>query len=296
MLCPKCQTENSQGGKFCINCGVSLATLTPTLPQVPPQAPSATAEVIQVLPPSKSWYEKWYWLLLLILLAGPIGMLIIYFILKKSNLPQGAKTLLAILLGLFFFSLSVFLWGWLLPKQKAKSRVSTPTPSVSRFQAPTATPTPLPLLPKTVIQTVGTEFIGVSAILTEVKRSGSVVTVRFTLKAASSKDQLGQGCGTHETRIVGKDNSEGLYCISSIDKDDPYSLETAFMVDELNQMKYEVLKDANGNYLGSTGVKEILELNQEISLYAQFTAPPETSKSITINFPKVQPFTGVKLE
>jgi len=175
----------------------------------------------------------------------------------------------------------------------------------------TTTPT-LIFVPTTEpIQTVGTEFVGVNAILTKVLKSGGVVTVNFEIKASENSkllqgEKMGWCTGDYTIESAGTkicnpcDYPPPLNrpdCFEEVvDTDGAYSLESAFIVDESNQMKYEVLKDASGKYLSSTIQPTVLKAGQSISLYAQFTAPPETCKTITINFPKVQPFAGISLE
>lgn len=283
MLCPKCQTQSPEGSKFCINCGVNLTTPTPTSPQVPPQPPIPTQQVPQTQSLSKSWWEKWWGLLLLMLLTSPIGMLIIYLILKKSSLSQNVKIILTIIIGLFFFSLSL---SWGLSQAKQQKTPKTPSlpssPSVKRepISEPTLTPTPTPA---PVIQTVGTEFQGVEASLNKIERGVNIVTAFFTFTLT------GTPRFSFTTYIVDPSIKKERF-------DSYYDLSLAYLIDDASQMKYEVMKDAAGKSLASLLINKSIEKGQSIALYAQFTAPPETTKTVTIILPMVQPFTGVRLE
>ena len=258
MTCPKCQTQNPEGAKFCVSCGIALVEGGASTTS--PQTPSPTQPI------------------------------------KKS---RKKKFLIAVVV----FSALVFLVAivsracYLRIREYFPQTAPTPTTTKQFPSFPTTVPTPTPRPPATPIQTVGTEFQGISAILTEVTRKGGVVTVKFTLKASNEVSDLehGEYIGTK----IGT-TCQGGYatCMDiAINKGDiPYSLVTGFLVDDANQMKYEVLKDASGNYLASTDILQMLKAGESISLYAQFTAPPTTSKSVTINFPKIQPFTGISLE
>lgn len=215
-----------------------------------------------------------------------------------ANLPglEAVKNnpLVFVLLGLVVFLLIIILVGgwWFLLRSKPSGK---PADTVQKKQEQITSTAQVEPAPQTILQTVGTEFKGVTANLTSIQRSGNVVTVRFFLKAADDKSELDSDCVTRATRIVAKDNSEGFKCLNGIGKDDPYSLETASLIDEANQIKYEVLRDATGACLCTTGLKQLLNSGQTVSLYAQFNAPPGGVSSITINFPKIQPFTGIQL-
>jgi len=253
MTCPKCQVQNSEGAKFCVNCGTNLEGLASV-------APSQTPSPIQ--PVKKSKGKK--------LLIGIAVFLILAFLIYT-----GARAL------------------YVQIKDRFLQNVPTPTTTTQFPSFPTAAPTPTPRPPATPIQTVGTEFQGVNAVLTEVTRKGGVVTVKLDLGASNDSSDLDHtGAGTKICTVC----HPLITSMVVSDKDTPYSLATGFLVDENNQMKYEVLKDSSGSYLASTNVLQMLRARESISLYAQFTAPPTTSKSVTINFPKIQPFTGISLE
>lgn len=145
--CPKCQTQNPEGNQFCIKCGAQLnatsqtsqtTNLTSTTPPasspetlLPPSPPPTS----QPTPLKKPWHKVWWKAVLVLLFAGPLGMVIIYIISEKSKLPDKTKKILSIIIGLIFFILSVFLFG--MPEKK-----KTETSSIfSKSQAsPTQTP------------------------------------------------------------------------------------------------------------------------------------------------------------
>lgn len=268
MFCSKCQTQNPEDSQFCINCGASLtsASVTPQDSQktIPSQQP--------VQPPAEKTKSKKTLIIVLILIF--CGFLVaatgtFYFLvikIKKNTKPVPSS---------IFESPSVF-------------EVPKETPPVTQRTIPAE---------QTPIQIVGTEFPGAKAELTSASRGGNIVTVRFTLRVSTNLSELERFGGfDYGTLIYGElVNCRESGAAKLCDKG-PYSLASAYIVDETNQTKYEVMKGADGKPLASeTPAKELL-MGQAISLYAQFTAPPETTKTVTINFPKVQPFTGITLE
>ena len=283
MNCPKCQAQNLlDGSKFCNSCGADLTSFSqPSIPSTP-QAPTSQPTAPPV-PSEKAWWEKWWGILILVLLAGPLGMIIIYLVLKKSNLPQTTKTVLTFLIGLLFFSLSVY-WGWSQVKQKEtplslsqeKTTVLPTRPPIKKEPTPLPTPTPAPAL-----KTVGTEFQGVEASLTKIERGVNMVTAYFTFTCSGEAEY------NFGTPIDDPSFKEYSYV---------YDLSFAYLVDDVSQMKYEVMKDATGKALASLLKDKALEEGQSFSLYAQFTAPPETTTTVTITLPMVQPFTNISLE
>ncbi|MFA5776434.1 MAG: hypothetical protein WC988_02680 [Patescibacteria group bacterium] len=183
-----------------------------------------------------------------------------------------------------------------------------PVSNISNTLAPASAQPVQPIQPQVPLQTAGTQFKGVTAILTDARRNGRIVTVKFKLKASSNAADL-QGklygnCGSEDPTartaitkicaICAGDYSAG--CIGIGKQDTPYALDKAYIVDEVDQMKYEVIKDANDKLLASEPVLDTMMVNQEISFFVQFTAPPTETKTITINLPKVQPFIGVEIK
>lgn len=315
MICPKCQTENPEGSQFCINCGAKLE-VSPVSPKPTAQSTQPTQAPQPEAPPppptktvSKPWWETWWKILLILLCIGPLGLIGTWLVWAKTNWSKAVKWLVTGIIVLIVLTANIYLGVSLArikqPPKQPKIQPEEFQPYLPPTQKPelfpTPTPTPISLPPVTPLQIVGTEFKGVSALLTSVSRSGAVVTVRFTLKASDNESEMAHGdlgtkIGTTYEGPPGKICYVGCWDFSINSNDIPYSVTSAFLVDETNQMKYEVLKDPSGNYLASKDVLQMLKPGQSISLYAQFAAPPETTKTVTINFPKVQPFTGISLE
>ncbi len=294
MNCPKCQTQNSPESKFCKSCGANLTSplqpSTVSTSQVPASQPTPTPSPVSS---EKAWWEKWWGILLLVILTGPLGMIIIYMILKNSNLSQTKKTALVFLIGLFFFSVSVYFSsilirqrGIFLSSEKttalpASSPVKEESTSLPVKEESTPVPTQAPIL-----KTVGTEFQGVEVSLTKIERGINMVTAYFTFTATGDTEYSSIGTPLIDPSI---DTSGFKSAII-------YDLSLAYLIDDASQMKYEVMKDASGKSLATLLEGKYLEKGTSISLYAQFTAPPETTTIVTIILPMVQPFTNISLD
>jgi hypothetical protein len=70
-------------------------------------------------------------------------------------------------------------------------------------------------------------------------------------------------------------------------------------VDDATAQRYDVLKDAAGNYLASPVmsqrvVNQPVGANESAAVWFKFPAPPATSPTISLNVPNVAPFEGVR--
>lgn len=317
MICPKCQTENPEGSQFCINCGAKLE-VSPVSPKPTAQSTQPTQAPQPEAPPppptktvSKPWWETWWKILLILLCIGPLGLIGTWLVWAKTNWSKAVKWLVTGIIVLIVLTANIYLGVSLArikqPPKQPKIQPEEfqpylpPTQKPELFPTPTSTIAPQPPTQLPILQTVGTEFAGVSAELNEVTRSGNAVTVKFTLRASSNYKDLEKSFESYSSSSYTSIYGELINCktyginLRLCDKG-PYSLETAYLVDEANQIKYEVLKGVDGKPLASKTEAKDLKVGQTMSLFAQFTAPPETTKTVTINFPKIQPFTGVSLE
>ncbi|MBU4380980.1 hypothetical protein L6255_03060 [Candidatus Parcubacteria bacterium] len=197
------------------------------------------------------------------------------------------KVIIIVLAVFIFILLSVIAAGALYfvvlkgnnPNQVASVPSSANTPTMPTQVAPQPTPT---AQPQTPLQTVGTNMTGIQATLTSVSTSGGITTVRFDF-VGTSDDLVGDVVSPYsiDTKYYRDPLREGHT---------PFS--EAYLVDASSSMRFDVVKDANGNYLAGNILGGRLRKDQRLSSYVQFTAPPLGS-TVTINIPGVQPFVGV---
>ena len=68
------------------------------------------------------------------------------------------------------------------------------------------------------------------------------------------------------------------------------------MIDDATSQRIGVLKDNAGEWMASNVSGNSLNTDCEIKpgvIWAKFPAPPATSKTVSINLPKVGPFDGI---
>ena len=122
--------------------------------------------------------------------------------------------------------------------------------------------------PGSVIESQETNFPGVVAELIQCKRKKGVLTVKVRVKNTSSKT----------VRVFWPDPKKNAY-----------------LMDEANQKKYFLLKDATGEYIYSGEPGYIAADTSKISWF-KFPAPPSEVVEITIVVPGCAPFEDVPIE
>lgn len=133
---------------------------------------------------------------------------------------------------------------------------------------------PLPILqithaqPSPVIQSQETSFPGILAELIQCKRKKGVLTVKVRLKNTSSKG----------VKTWWRDVQKNVY-----------------LMDEANQKKYFILKDANGEYICNVDTGDIPPNMSKIAWF-KFPAPPSEVKEISIILSLSSPFEDVPIE
>lgn len=143
------------------------------------------------------------------------------------------------------------------------------------------------------IQTVDTEFDGVSATLTRVYRSTSGLVVDIRLDC--DEDYKDFTCNA----IVAAPGKKDRYGEDSGKvRPSRYDVFESYIVDEDALKKYEVLKDANGKYLATEPFKEYtyLDRGESKNISITFTNPPATVKTISINVTGIEAFTAIELD
>jgi hypothetical protein len=120
----------------------------------------------------------------------------------------------------------------------------------------------------TVIESQETDFPGVLAELIQCKRKNDVLTIKVRMKNTSSKT----------LRVYWPDAKKSVY-----------------LMDEANQKKYFLLKDAAGEYIYSGDPGNITANSSKISWF-KFPAPPAEVEEIIIVLPGCAPFEDVPIE
>lgn len=141
----------------------------------------------------------------------------------------------------------------------------------------TATPATAttPAQPAALASTDG-ELPGLRAEVTELKRGGSVVTLKFTLINDSSE-------------AFSFSYDMGDPAMSTIDFG---AIGGVHLIDNEGKKKYQVIRDANKKCVCSGGLKD-LQPQSRMTLWARFPAPPADVESVSIMIPHFIPMDGV---
>ena len=100
MYCPKCGQKNEEGSGFCGACGTPLSDLKMAVGMTTPNAASPSAE--------KSWWGKWWGILLLVISTGILGAIAIYLV-WRSQLPRWLKWALTVLAVAISWTIQIML-------------------------------------------------------------------------------------------------------------------------------------------------------------------------------------------
>jgi hypothetical protein len=119
-----------------------------------------------------------------------------------------------------------------------------------------------------VIQSQETNYPGIIAELIQCKRKKGVLTVKVRLKNISSNSVKTWWPDVHKT---------------------------TYLLDETNQKKYFLLKDAKGEYI-CNAVNDNIRPNMSKTSWFKFPAPPQEVGEISIIFPLSAPFEDVPIK
>lgn len=122
------------------------------------------------------------------------------------------------------------------------------------------------------------EQTGSRVVITDLKRGGSTVTLKFTIYNDSNT----------ELNIGGRFNASGYK------ENGGRSFSGIHLIDSVAKKKYFVAADSDGNCLCSEGVNNIPPKTQ-ISLWAKFPAPPDSVQKITVEIPHFIPVDDVPI-
>jgi hypothetical protein len=134
----------------------------------------------------------------------------------------------------------------------------------------------------TAVEGIGSgdgEQTGSRAVITDLKRGGSTVTLKFTIYNDSNA----------ELNIGGRFNASGYK------ENGGRSFSGIHLLDSVSKKKYFVAADSDGNCLCSEGVNDIPPKGQ-VSLWAKFPAPPDNVQKITVQIPHFIPVDDVPIK
>jgi len=121
------------------------------------------------------------------------------------------------------------------------------------------------------------ELTGTRVVITELKRGGGTLTLKFTIYN-DSNSQLYTG-----SKFDGPGYNNAGRSFSGI-----------HLIDSVSKKKYFVAADSDGNCLCSEGVADINPKSQ-VSLWAKFPAPPDNIQKITVQIPHFIPVDDVPI-
>jgi hypothetical protein len=122
------------------------------------------------------------------------------------------------------------------------------------------------------------EVSGTKVVITELKRGGSTVTLKFTLYNNTNAEFNVGG------RFNGPDyKNNGGRSFSGLN-----------LIDSVANKKYFVAADSDGNCLCSEHVDD-MKPNTQLSLWAKFPAPPDNVQKITVQIPHFIPVDDVPI-
>jgi len=173
----------------------------------------------------------------------------------------------------------------------AQADPSPATPAMN--PAPVSTPESSPATPASdpaasavppdpsSIDGIGTgdgEQTGTKVVITELKKGGSTVTLKFTIYNNSNADL----------------NTGGRFKADGYKDNGGRSFSGLHLIDSVSKKKYFVVADSDGNCLCSEHVDDIKPKTQ-ISLWAKFPAPPDNIQKITVEIPHFIPIDDVPI-
>ncbi len=155
------------------------------------------------------------------------------------------------------------------------------TPAPDTEQPAVAPPDPIldePRAPAAVIAERQAELPHLTVQVRELARvDPSVLKLRFSFANTSSTGQDVEFGRTFAPEAADVDTVAGVH-----------------LIDAARQKKYFVLRAADGSPLCSGGITRIGP-GERVELWADFPAPPQGTRSITVRIPRVPPITGVPI-
>ncbi|HEX7061975.1 MAG TPA: hypothetical protein VF200_08380 [Woeseiaceae bacterium] len=149
--------------------------------------------------------------------------------------------------------------------------------AIAQETAPPATAPNPSAQPGPVASTDG-ETPGMRVEVTELKRSGSVVTLKFTIVNESSDEfNFGYDLGDPSMSTIDFNSIGGIH-----------------LIDNEGKKKYMVVRDASNKCVCSSGLKALAP-QARMALWARFPAPPADVETVSVIIPHFIPMDGVPL-
>jgi hypothetical protein len=157
----------------------------------------------------------------------------------------------------------LFAFCWLLAACQRQDATPASAPA-SKAAAPASAPLrPKPATPADALDSQNTNWDLAVADVLEFRRKGTVLTA------------------------VGRLREEGLVQLN---------LSFAYLLDEANGLKYNVLVDENGDVIGCCGGTTAVGPNRPLDFWIKFPAPPPEVKTVTFVFPQTAPFENLPIQ
>jgi hypothetical protein len=122
------------------------------------------------------------------------------------------------------------------------------------------------------------EQTGTKVVITELKRGGTTLTLKFTIYNDSATDlNVGGRFNAPDYKDNGGRSFSGVHLIDGVAK-----------------KKYFVVADSDGNCLCSEHVDDV-KAKTQVSLWAKFPAPPDNVQKITVQIPHFIPIDDVPI-
>jgi hypothetical protein len=128
------------------------------------------------------------------------------------------------------------------------------------------------------IGTADGEQSGTKAVITDLKRGGGMLTLKFTIYNNSGA----------EFSTGSRFNADGYK------ENGGRSFSAIHLIDGVSKKKYFVVADSDGSCLCSEHVDDI-KANTQMSLWAKFPAPPDEVRKITVQIPHFIPVDDVPI-
>jgi Cytochrome oxidase complex assembly protein 1 len=119
---------------------------------------------------------------------------------------------------------------------------------------------------------------GTKVVITDLKRGGSTVTLKFTIYNGSNTEL----------------NTGGRFKADGYKDNGGRSFSGLHLIDSVSKKKYFVAADSDGNCLCSEHVDD-LKSKTKMSLWAKFPAPPDDVRKITVQIPHFIPIEDIPI-
>lgn len=175
------------------------------------------------------------------------------------------------------------------PKTVTVARPAAPAPSSTTPNGSAASPTPSSS-PALVTGQADINGNSLTLRMTQLKRSGSLVTLNFTLtndRSTTTDGRLQIG-GNFDDGIAQKTPDSAISQLTTLDG--------IYLIDQAHQRKYPVARDSQGVCVCSgDGNSVFVDQQATVGFTATFGAPSADVRALDVSIPHFKTFTGVPL-